>query len=240
MLEKILNVLFPKGLKCIFCGDDINSDSPNCICDNCSKALPFVKGKVCVKCGNRIYDEGDYCIDCKLLERSFEKVVSVFWYSDRIVSKVHQFKYENAKYLAQPFANIMFEKWQNQGVGVDYIISVPICNSRLKSRGYNQAELLANEFSKLSKTPILKDYLKRVKETQTQVELDKSERAKNLQDAFQMVKRAGIRNKTILLIDDVCTTGATANECAKKILSAGAKKVYVLTFARTLLKKDIK
>ena len=240
MLEKILNILFPKGLKCVFCGDDINTNLPECLCDNCRKELPFIEGKICAKCGNRIYDEGDYCIDCKLLERSFEKVISVFWYSDKIVAKVHQFKYENAKYLAQPFANLMFKKWQEQNIDFDYIIPVPICDKRLKARGYNQSELLANEFSKLINKPILKDYLKRIKETQTQVELDKQERAENLKDAFQMVKRAGIRNKTILLIDDVCTTGATANECAKKILSAGAKKVYVMTFARTLLKKDIK
>lgn len=239
MLEKILKVLFPNGLKCVFCGDDINNDSPNCICEDCQQTLPFIKGKLCKKCGNRIYDDGDYCIDCKLLQRYFEKVVSVFWYVDNIVGKVHNFKYENAKYLAKPFANLMFEKWQKQNIDIDYIIPVPICDKRFKARGYNQAELLAAEISSLLKKPMLKDYLIRIKETQTQVELNKRQRADNLKDAFHMSKRAGIKDKTILLIDDVCTTGATANECAKKILSAGASKVYVLTFARTLLKKDI-
>jgi ComF family protein len=111
------------------------------------------------------------------------------------------------------------------------IIPVPLCKSRLRERGYNQAELLARELSQYIEKPVLTNVLIRIKQTTPQKKMNPAERIKNMKNAFAVRDAELIRNKNIVLIDDVFTTGATANECIKTLKKAGAKLISILTVA---------
>jgi ComF family protein len=110
---------------------------------------------------------------------------------------------------------------------------VPLYTKRQKKRGYNQSELLSNELSKLIGISVSHNNLIRIKDTITQTNLSFKERQKNLESAFEIKDKKEVKDKNILLIDDVLTTGATADNCAKILKKAKAKGVYVLTFATT-------
>ncbi len=236
MLNKLFDLIYPKGIKCIFCGDDINNDEPICICDNCKKTLPKVKGKLCSKCGQMI-ETGDVCLDCKSEYKVFERAFSPLIYTGVVRERLFAFKYSNAKYLAEPFGSFMYNKLIEEKILFDFIIPVPLSDNRKKARGYNQAELLAKVIADKTNKPLLTDYLVRIKDTPFQAKSSKEQRKDSIQGAFAMHKRKGIKDKTILLIDDIYTTGATSNECSKKILGSGASRVYVLTLAHTPIEK---
>lgn len=233
MIKKLLDLIYPEGIKCIICNDDIPRNDTYMICDDCLSRLPIAKGKVCIKCGRNITGKGEYCLDCKRSKRYFVKAVAPLWYQDEVVSLIYKLKYGNARYLAKPLAYIMFDKIKNSNINFDVIVPVPICDKRLKERGYNQSLLIAEHLAKLTNKPLLEKSLIRVKDTDTQTNLTRKERNENLKDAFKVTKRKDIKDKNILLIDDVLTTGATVNNCCYKMLNAGAKSVFVATVART-------
>jgi len=132
----------------------------------------------------------------------------------------------------------MAQTFKQHNIKCDLIIPVPLCEKRAKERGYNQAELLAHVVSKKVNLEMNNKILLRIKQTPTQVNLSHYERNQNMIDAFKVNNKKVIKGKTILLIDDVYTTGATIQECAKTLIIAGAKKVYALTAAHTILKND--
>ncbi len=146
-------------------------------------------------------------------------------------------KYRDQTFLAKKFARILFDKVKNEIVDCDLIIAAPLHLKRLKKRKFNQAGLLAKEISKFSKqSKFIPDFLIRVKNTRPQIELRKKQREKNLKRAFLVNKkyRELVKGKKILLIDDVMTTGATVENCAKELKRRGAKEVLVLTIAKTV------
>jgi ComF family protein len=143
--------------------------------------------------------------------------------------------------LAKKFAKILFNKSYNEMESVDFIAAAPLHYKKLRSRKFNQAILLVKELLKHCKTtqPIfLPDILVRKKHTIAQIGLRKQAREQNLQNAFEVKKKYQnlIKDKKILLIDDVITTGATLNNCAKAFKKYGAKEVIVLTIAKTVIK----
>ena len=233
MFKKILDMIYPEGIKCIVCNDDIVKNNTHMLCDNCLIHLPFTKEKVCIKCGRNITGKGDYCLDCKRTKRYFTKAIAPLWYKGEVIRLIHKLKYGNARYLAKPLAFILYDKVKAEKINFDLIIPVPICDKRLKERGYNQSLLIAVELAKLCDKPLLEDVLIRTKDTDTQTNLTKKERNENLVDAFKVVDKKSIKDKTILLLDDVLTTGATANNCCIKLLGAKCKEIYVATIART-------
>ena len=115
---------------------------------------------------------------------------------------------------------------------IDFIIPVPLSLTRRIGRGYNQAGLLAQEMSKHCQKPLLSDVLKRSKITKPQFLLSKRERLENLKDSFTVKNADKIKGKTVLLVDDIITSGATVSECAGVLKSAGAKKIYAMSLAR--------
>ena len=130
-----------------------------------------------------------------------------------------------------------FKKMEKEILPVDVVTFVPMFPSKQKKRGYNQAELLAKELCKIIEINLDNKNLARIKDTSTQTELSFSERQKNLENAFKVENKQAFKGKVVLLVDDVLTTGATANNCAKELKRVGAKEVYVLTFATTELEK---
>ena len=149
---------------------------------------------------------------------------------------VWNLKYENKKYLAKTMASFLADKVVLENIKFDLLTCVPTSKGNLQKRGYNQAQLLAENLAKLIGAKADFNVLYRVKENSSQVELSAAERAKNIENSFIVQNRAAVKNKIVLVVDDVLTTGATMNECAIMLKRAGASKVIGLTFANTTRK----
>ena len=147
---------------------------------------------------------------------------------------IHRLKYNSERWLAKPLAEWMTplrEDPRLQGVTVDLLIPVPLHPLRERERGYNQAALLADALGKSWQIPVAAA-LQRNIATETQTRFDRKQRMKNLRGAFRVSKPERIAGKTILLVDDVFTTGSTLDECARTLLDAGSSAVWCATAAR--------
>jgi ComF family protein len=149
---------------------------------------------------------------------------------------IHRWKYEGKTHLTPFFADWMAEGlnryWERNSL--DLLIPVPLHPQRLRERGFNQALLLAEELSRRTGIPYLKTILKKRKPTLPQVNLSGLEREKGLKGAFHVTEKEELLGKSVLLVDDVYTTGATVNECSKVLVKEGAQKVDVLTLAHAI------
>jgi len=191
----------------------------------CNKPLRLQKPGKCPRCQDK-------------------KLAGLFFalpYQEKFLTKklIKQFKYQPyIKDLAKPLAGILLEHfllaqhnlesvWKNS-----VLIPVPMEITKLKSRGYNQSQELANELSKTLKTPVLSEHLIKIKKTEPQMELSAKERQENLKDAFTIKNSAKIAGKKVFLVDDVYTTGSTMEECANVLRTFGAKEVWGITIAR--------
>jgi ComF family protein len=232
----MLECLFPSKIECIVCGDELSYERPHDMCYDCLKRLPKII-KECKKCGVSITGMGKYCLTCKERKFRFERGVSCFDYSGKMVSLIHTLKYGGGKYLAKPLASFMTDKFNEAGFEVDFIMPVPVGHQRAKERGYNQAALLAREVS-ITVGIEYADILERIKDTPTQAKLTQEERRHNLDGAFVVTDKTKVKGKNILVVDDIMTTGSTCDEIAKTLLKAGSKAVFVLTLAHTVLKYD--
>ena len=228
-----MDLFFPKQIKCMFCGRETKEFG---ICEECIKLLPYVPEPTCLKCGGRKTGEGDVCIECKDKTLNFERCYCVFEYKDMIQDKIISFKQAGYKYIGETFAWLISKKLQEVNLDLDLIIPVPISDERRKERGFNQSEVLCQEID--STVPIMDNILSRTHDTPHQTGLSKSNRQRNLLGAFKVLDKSRIKGKTILLVDDIYTTGSTLNECSKTLLKGGAKKVYALCLARASYKLD--
>ena len=238
--NKILDVMFPPNLTCIMCGSEVN-ESEFCLCDSCEGSLERCN-KVCEICGNPIKSEASVCVVCAGKKREFDYARAPLVYKNNVVRAVHNFKYSGKKYLAKPFAKIMFSSYNELKdlVGnFDMIIPIPLHKDKQKKRGFNQAELLANEIALLADVKVEKDLVKRVKNTTTQTELSREGRRANLENAFELIDKSKVKGKNVLIIDDILTTGATTESLSKLLKNAKAKHICVLTFARTDIEEKI-
>lgn len=196
--------------------------------------MPFVKGHICLNCGMPLDDESDYCNRCQNQKSSFVKNRSPLVYDGEVKRMIHKLKFGKKKYIAQTLGALMADKYLESGMDSEIIVFVPMSESELKKRGFNQAELLAMEVGRRLDIPVLPALVK-IKDTSQQKELKGKDRASNLEGAFACLFEQ-VKGRKILLVDDVFTTGATANECANTLLKAKAREVCVLTAAVTKLK----
>ena len=228
------DMMFPE-YSCFVCGRETCNLEYH-ICDDCKKNLPFIDGHVCSKCGQPILKGSAYCDNCRSREFVFDEARAVFEYNEQTKGTILGVKYRNEKYLAKFFAKFMFDTLENWGIDVDVVIPVPTTKTRLKERGYNQAELIANELAKLLEVPILANAVSKRENTQKQKELTFKERQENMKGVFSLDKRFILNFKNILIVDDVFTTGATVNELSKELRKGNPAKIYVVTTAKRLLK----
>jgi len=157
---------------------------------------------------------------------------SVFRFEGAVRQAILQFKYKNVKAMATPLAQLMGKYLRAHPLPADALVPVPLHPRRLRERGYNQSSLLAGELSKLTALPVAEKSLVRLKNTPPQTRTKSAaERQRNIARAFACRDRR-LRGKHILLIDDVCTSGATLNACAVALKTAGAASVWGLTVAR--------
>ena len=234
LLNKILDLLYPNDIACMFCDEDIFDGDKHLTCSSCKQKLPFLQEKVCKRCGTSINSMANYCDRCQTLSHVFEKARAVFEYKDQVVKVLRNLKFHNAKYFAKPLAVYLADLYKKE-FDCDIIVPVPMYKDNYKKRGYNQAELLATNLADLVKVEINTTNLIKVIKTKSQVELDYKQRQQNLKNVFNVVDKSLFANKNILIVDDLFTTGATVDNCAKALLKAGAAKVCVITVAHTML-----
>lgn len=233
-LDTFDDALYPLDCTCDVCGEELVEDTRYRLCSECIANLPFAKGHICLNCGMPLDDESDYCNRCQNQKSSFMKNRSPLVYDGEVKRMIHKLKFGKKKYIAQTLGALMADKYLESGMDSEIIVFVPMTESELKKRGFNQAELLAMEVGRRLDIPVLPALVK-IKDTSQQKELKGKDRASNLEGAFACLFEQ-VKGRKILLVDDVFTTGATANECANTLLKAKAREVCVLTAAVTKLK----
>lgn len=229
--------LYPEDITCDICGGELTADTRYRICASCIEKLPFVTGHKCVACGVPLADEADYCNRCKESQNVFVKNRSPLVYDGETKKLMYAFKFGKKKYIAHTLGALMADEFLKCDMHADIIVFVPMTEAEKKKRGFNQSELLANEVGARLNLPVLPALVK-TRQTSTQKHLKGKERATNLEGAFACVFDE-VKNRSILLIDDIFTTGATANECSKVLLKSKAREVNVLTAAVTKLKTPV-
>lgn len=225
--------LFMKEHECLSCLREIKDGSTFQLCDKCLKDVQFLNDCVCAKCGEKLNKASLVCDLCKDKDYVFDKNISSCYYTDVPAKIVKRFKFHGKKYYAEYIAKIMLEN-NNCFDGVDIITFVPLSKSRMRERGFNQAEEIAKILSESKNIPIL-SLLVKTKEGKHQSKLNQQERLQNLRDSFSVKEDARklVKNKTVLIVDDVFTTGTTLNECSKVLKAKGAKQIFTTTFAKT-------
>lgn len=229
LLDTLLGLVFPP--KCALC----KAPNASLICDSCLDSLPLIEDPNCNFCGKPTLFSVDRCRECRGKRWHFNWARSVWIYRGRGKDLIHAFKYENERRLAAMLAEKALESLPTFA-DIDIITWVPLHPARKADRGYNQAELIAREMARLSAvSPVAA--LKRKRNTEDQNKLAMEKRKANVRDAFSLVGDVGINGKKVLLIDDVYTTGSTANECSRILKKGGAASVGVLTLARAVLER---
>ena len=225
----------------------IKSDLSGEVCNACFEKLEFILDSYCVVCGRLISSadsadtQSQFCQDCSPdNQRYFTYNRAALAYNEAIQDIIHRFKYRGQRELADLLAAIACNafKYYYQDIHIDIIIPVPLHVDRLAERGFNQAALIGNKLAAGLKIPIDTSGLQRVLHTQKQSKKTRWDRIQPLDGVFAYKEQrtnqleSPLLNKSVLLIDDIYTTGTTADACAKVLKAAGAANVYVLTLAR--------
>lgn len=236
--EALLEFVFPSNIYCISCGKPIDSDAPYSLCGACLRELHWADRWTCQKCGKPLTPNATelLCRDCTEGERQFEKAYSCVLYGTAEREIIHRFKYNERTYYGEPLAKLMQERLIHEAWKEDLILPVPMYKGKERRRGYNQAALLAKSLSKKRGTPFRSDLLIRRRDSVPMSKLNAVERRENSKNLFRITPGKGtlLRGKTILLVDDVYTTGSTMEACSAVLKAEGVKEIYCITFAAGL------
>ena len=218
---------------CIACGREIVDGTKFQICKDCFCNLHKLEGNLCDKCGDEVLKDNQLCDHCKTFDYSFQQNKSFCYYEKVSAKIVKGLKYGHRKFYAKHVAEMMTEN-KDYFEDVDIITFVPINKRRMKERGFNQAEEIAREISLILNKPVDCLILKS-DSAKHQAGLSQKERLENLKGTFSVdeANKNKIKGKTILIVDDVFTTGATLSECANVIKKFKPIKIKTLTFAKT-------
>lgn len=232
--RQILNGLLPP--LCLRCSGQVTE--PGSFCAACWQTMTFITAPHCPRCGipYEITGAALDCPDCLAAPPRFSLARAAVVYDDASRPLVLGFKHADQTHLAATLARMMRQAGQAALTGCDGIVPVPLHRRRLFRRCYNQSALLAQKIAAAQALPVWQAMLLRRRPTLPQASLNAAARARNVRDAFAVNPKYAdsARGKTIALIDDVLTTGATVNDCCRALLAAGAREVRVLTFARTV------
>ena len=234
LINKILEILFPT--KCLSCNAVISSDAN--FCKNCWPKLQFIKSPHCKICSHpfeiNLQEQENYiCANCLKKPPFFDKTIAIYRYNPTIGGAIGRFKYGDQTFLAKKFAKILLPKARDEIANCDIICAVALHRSKPRKRKFNQALLIARN---LDSKKLIFDLLIRTKNQKSQVQLTQKQRIKNIKKAFSLNPKYQnfVKNKHIILVDDVITTSSTANSCAKELKKFGAKKITILTIAKTI------
>lgn len=236
-LKEILkNIFLPRNLTCSCCGRE--SFTGGILCEKCLEKTQRNDGYICEHCGVKTLLPEAYCDRCRNKLTSFDKARSVYLYGEVTAMLVQKLKYGGEKYLAEEFAKEIYKLFVSSVTHADGIVCVPMSEKREKSRGYNQSKLIAEKVAELSGAPFL-DVTVKKKETESQVGKTYKERRRNLDGSFGVKNKSLVKDKRIVIVDDVSTTGTTADVLAAALKNAGAAEVFALTYASVDKKIDV-
>jgi len=230
----LINLIYPA--QCIVCGKKINEWN-NGICNDCIKKIKKRLPPFCARCGRHLPEGPEtypLCVECRNNLFYFDRAVSVFYYEGVLRQLIHNFKYNKMISLSTYFSSCMVDFMKDYHVGnsCQIVTSVPMHPFRLLTREFNIPDILARKIAKELGLEYCR-LLKKIKNTVPQSMLDRTQRLKNVKGTFSINKNKinKIKNKDILLVDDLFTTGSTANECARILKAGGANRVEVITLA---------
>ncbi|MFP4573015.1 MAG: ComF family protein [Desulfobacterales bacterium] len=218
------------------------------LCQSCLENFTPLRSPCCTRCGEPFKSrlgEDHLCSDCITRKKHFVFARAFAVYEGAILELIHTYKYKGRTRLAKPLAALLYDTFIRHfsKAGIDTAIAVPLHEKRLRNRGFNQAHLMIRHWHKIlqdntqrsnPEITVETGSLVRRKNTVTQTGLERSQRIKNIKNAFAVKSFEQIAGKTVLLVDDVFTTGSTVEECARVLDNAGAAGIYVLTLARAV------
>ena len=232
--KSFLNLLYP--LHCPTCMKALEASNEFGVCDYCLSRIVLTPKPYCASCGRSLQSPGAQCAECRKTKNHFARAYAVCLYDGVLKELIHTFKYEGRLSLSKILVKLAVDFIRNNtGTAghIDLVTFVPLHKKRLMTRGFNQSEILASGVARGLGIPFAAT-LEKTLVTRHQNELARSDRLVNLKGAFRVTDGAlaKIKGLRILLIDDVMTTGATVNECARELIEAGAAEVRCLTLAR--------
>lgn len=231
ILKSIISALFPQ--RCAYCAKVIPSDA--LMCSECKNNLPRITGTICPKCGR----EKDVCT-CKGAETYYSALAAPFYFQNRVRNGIHHFKFRkyprNADAYSLEMSKTIEKRFSN--IDFDFVTEVPMTKKSVKNRGYNQCALLAEKISEITGIEYKSSVLSKLYETDKQHSLSFYLRRGNLTGVFDVNDANAVNGKTILLVDDISTSGETMNECAKMFWLNGAKETYCVAVALTKYDKS--
>lgn len=231
MYEGFFNVLYPR--RCPVCFE-ILEDQKRICCPSCYKKVKRVKQPYCYQCGKPLRSaRQEYCSDCKKRKKSFDRGFSVVEYDAVTAPSILAIKYKNQREFLEVYGWLAKKQYQDilKNLPIDSIIPVPLAKGKKRKRGFNQAELFGKEISRWLGVPLNLKLLIRKKETAALKTLSPLERRAVLKKVFCWKEEAYRGEKAVLLVDDIYTSGATADACARVLKEHGIQRVYILTMA---------
>lgn len=232
--------MFPSD--CRICLQPLIKISNLPVCEECLAKVVPLDGVLCRICGEKLFssyvqtEDGPLCGLCRRIAPQFRRAAAFGSYDGELRELVHLFKYNAVKPAGRLLATLLRRTIAELQLPADLVlIPVPLWPGKRQARGFNQAEAIARAFCSLQASSSIQletSSLVRTRETASQTGLTRKQRRANVRGAFAVTKAEKVRGRSILLIDDVMTTGTTVNECARVLLRAGAKEVFVATVAR--------
>lgn len=225
----LLTLLFPR--RCPVCDKPVKPWNA-LICTDCAPRLHYNGPPWCLKCGKHIGDgQKEYCGDCAAHPHLYDCGRALFTYRSASAS-LSRFKYHGRQEYAAFYAACMAKYLGNfiASCGAQALVPVPLHKSRMRKRGYNQARVLAGELSALTGIPVYADWIGRVEKTVPMKDLPAAERQNNLKRAFKIL-RNDVKLNTIIIIDDIYTTGSTIDAMSRELRNVGVRRIYFITLA---------
>ncbi len=233
-MQGLLDMLYPRN--CMGCGKS-SPETFRYICWDCWSDASHIEPPFCSLCGDPVAGtiEHDFiCYACSSEKPYFDAARSAARYDGVVGEALRQLKYEKALWMSCDLSELLLGclKAEYAGITFDFVVPVPLFHVRRRERGYNQSAVLAAELARRMHSQKASRLLRRIRPTATQTNLTAAQRLSNVQNAFQHGKNKQLAGQRVLLVDDVMTTGATVNACAKALKQGGAQSVHVLTVAR--------
>lgn len=220
-------LLFVDNASCIVCDEEIVGNNPYGLCDKCLNRLEFIGDKCCLRCGKPSDNEAKYCLLCQNETRYFDMARSAVIYKGDIQRLILEYKFHNKRYLGKYLAKFIEYTVDRYGIKYDIVVPIPLSKAREKERKYNQvSEMLRHT----NLEPVI-DALTKTKDNERQSLMAGRERRDNVRGVYEVTDKAAVKNKRVLLVDDIITTGATVNEASRVLMSAGAKSVIAISIA---------
>jgi ComF family protein len=238
---RLVDVILPRY--CYHCGLPVPSQRQGSFCDRCWSLICLIEPPYCPCCGEPFpspvalaYSPAYRCGPCQASPPAFDHARAIGRYEGPLRQALHLLKYRGKLHLKRPLLQLACEHFEVHypEPAYDVVIPVPLHRQRLMQREFNQATVIAQGLASYLDVPLLERLLVRTRSTRPQVELSGSERRQNVRQAFAVVHAPAVKDKTVLVVDDVFTTGATLGEVARTLKAAGARQVDVFALARVV------